>query len=102
MHAQAFYTNQRSSRSLPVRRYAGGDLLLVAGHFLLDGQDYGNRRRLIGVVGLSLPGASNVPGERDLLRAVRSELSLLFRDPSANTRRGKEDEGKAVAVPSNK
>ena len=95
VHAHAFDTDQRPSRSLSVRGYPGGDLLLVASHFLLDDQDYGDRRRLIGIVGFSLPGASNVPGYRDLLRAVRSELGLLFRDPSANTRRGKEDEGKS-------
>ena len=61
VHAHAFDTNQRPSRSLSVRRYPGSDLLLVASHFLLDDQDYGDHRRLVGIVGFSLPGASDVP-----------------------------------------
>jgi hypothetical protein len=50
VHAHAFDTDQRPSRSLSVRRYPGGDLLLVSIHFLLDVQDYGNQRRLVGIV----------------------------------------------------
>ena len=95
MHAHAFDTNQRSSRSLSVRGYPGGDLLLVACHFLLDGQDYGDGRRFVGIVGMTLPGASDVLGYRDLLRAEWSESSFLGRGLCARTRCGKENQGKS-------
>jgi len=62
--------------------------------FLLDDQDYGDQRRLIGIVGFSLPGASNVPGLAATFCALCGPSGVCFSAILRQHRRGKKTKEK--------